>query len=169
MEQDEFIKLRVLWEKTGDLRYVWRVVAACLRGEASMPPWVENYLIDVAADIEAGKKFPQKKSGRPRQIDSLTNEEFGIAFIREVLKDGATAGKARENAAIAVGLSQDGKELPQRLKDFFGIEKLPDGNEHWQWKLIVTVFLINNPAYWEHYDLPTDFEFPGGRFMPPPG
>ena len=62
--QDKFIKLRVLWEKTGDLRYVWRAGPTCLRGEAAMPPWVENYLIDVAAGIEAGK-FPQRKPGAP--------------------------------------------------------------------------------------------------------
>jgi hypothetical protein len=157
--QDEFIKLRVLWEKTGDLRYVWRVVATCLRGEAAMPPWVENYLIDVAAGIEAGK-FPQRKQGAPRQIDSLADERFGIAFIREILKDGATAGKARESAAIAVGLSPDGKELSQKLKDFFDLDALPDGQQQGRWKHIVVTWLLNHPTYVERYDdLPTNFDF----------
>lgn len=179
MEQDEFSRSRRLWEKTGDPRHVWRVITTCLRGEASMPSWAENYLIDVATGIGAvgddiGRelhailKFPQKKGGPLRQIDSMTDEQFGIEFIRQILK-GNTSRKARRAAAEAAGLSKEGKELPQRLKDFFGIKKLPDGNEHWQWKLIVAVFLINNPAYWECYDLPTDFEFPGGRFTPPPG
>lgn len=162
MEQDAFIRLRGQWEEKRDPRYIWRVIATCANENIAMPLWVAAYLIEVAEGVEAGKKFPQKKPGAPIQIDSLIPEQFGIAFIREIL-NGVTAGKARENAASATGLSPDGKELSQRLKDFFGIKTLPNGRQQWRWKLIVAGWLLNHPEYVERYpDPPTEFKFPGG-------
>ena len=171
---DEFVRLQVQWEKTGDPRYVWRTIATCAVEDVSMPMFARKYLISVAKGIEDIKgdigrglrdilQF-SKKPGRRRTVElDLNDEKFVVDFMRQIL-NGVSAGKARENAASASGMGADDKELTRRLKSFFGLKTLPAKIEQRRWKLIVATWLLNHPHYVERYpNLPTIFDFRPGK------
>jgi hypothetical protein len=156
-------------EKTGDPRWVWRVIATCADENIALPPWARAYLIEVAKGIETAKgdigrelrnilKFPQKKSGRRRRVElDMKDEQLAVAFMREILA-GVSPGKARQQVIEVSG--GDDKDLKARLKSFFGLKSLPTRDQQWQWKLIVSTWLLNHPHYVERYpDLPKTFYF----------
>jgi hypothetical protein len=161
---------RLEWERTQDPRWVWRAIRHCVHYREPLPDWVMSYLNRCAAAIEniegdygralhRALEFPAKSGRKRANAIDMATERFAMAFAKAIL-DGAEAGKARTDAASAELYAMDDKDLKKRLRDFFGLEELPDRREQWRWKLIIVTWLMHHPGYREGYpDLPVRFDF----------
>jgi hypothetical protein len=151
--------LLALWREEKNAFWLWCIIKTCIKNDDPFPAEVIEYLDGVADRLlseetsggDLGRHLPDvlRLKGRgkyhPLRVNRrmLLDEKFVAGFIAAIF-DGLPPAKARERAAVEMDLSGDDRSLQRKLKDFFGLQRLPSDNA--VWRKIAIRWMVQNPT-----------------------